>query len=158
MVPLRLGVMLVLLACDPQHATVSVGEAPGTRAHALTLLGGTLLLDRGGTYERPCQGNKSPSSKGGAGCIDLRFYVVPIVPASWRPNDPIPAWATCSNHETTYEACTTWLSGNTGELRGRVAARVGDSESGWMLAIADASRRHGVVAASAGPVLAVGRD
>lgn len=154
-----------IVACTEKHASVATEQAASqTTAQALTLTGGKILFDRGGLYERICTGSKAPSSKGGPGCTDLYFYVFPVVPATWGGTEPVPAWVTCSANEKSAEACETWTRSYSGEIRGSVAVRVGDSKkplravSGWETAIEDATKRHTLTAATAGPVLRLGRD
>lgn len=156
---------LTLLACGEPHARVDAKDAPTrTKAQALTLDGAQIVWEKGGQYERICSGSGSPTTKGSSPCVNLYFYVFPVVEASSPASNNVPAWVTCSGDEKTAAECEASLRSYRGDLRGSVAVRVGDRDaplravSGWESAIEDATKRHGLVSPRGAPVLRLGRD
>lgn len=163
----KIAVLLAvgLLACGEKHARVDVKDAPTrTRAHALTLDGARILFEKGGQYERICTSTVGAPSKGSTPCVNLYFYVFPVVDAGWTASAPVPAWVTCTGNEKSLASCEASTRAYNGEIRGSVAVRVGDREkamravSGWESAIEDATKRHGLTTPNGAPVLRLGRD
>jgi hypothetical protein len=145
-------------------AVVSIAGGCKERSERVTLPEATLALSYGGRYDRVCPPDAPRPPRSGTGCMDLHFYVFPVVSAAWTKTSPVPAWVTCSANETSFEACHAWMRRYSGPLSGTVAVRVGDkselgrAESGWERAIEDAVRTHGLIAAPRGPVLRLGAN
>ncbi len=170
---------MVVLSCGTRtrpsiDERVDVKDAPThLTATVLTIDGGKIRFDNGGRWEKDCS---SVSLSKGQSCTYTYFYAFPLVPADWTPSDPVPAWVSCGrtlgkshigshdpSKEETFEKCEARLRAHTGDVHGPVRVRVekatngrtADSTAGWVLAIQDAEKRHGLVAASNSPVIEV---
>ena len=151
--------LALLLACgDTVLPVEDAATAPMLRKRTVTLTGGTVRADLGGTWSRSCTPLGRMPGKGTTPCQELFFGVAPLVGTSWKPGDAIPAWVTCGSDVKNEADCTAHLSSQKGDLTGLVVTLFeADSESGWMKAIASSKARHGLVSANKAPVMFVAK-
>lgn len=157
-------VLVGLLGCTREKSlSMKTADCPTSKASVMTVSDGRLLTDKAGIFEKTCGPSSSFGSKGSGGCVELFFYVVPLVPSGWVDGDAIPAWITCTGKHKSLAGCLGEISAYKGPLGGTVQVREGDSDklgravSGWETAMKDATTRYSIKPSPHAPVLALGR-
>lgn len=152
---------MLLASCElpPPHESVTLAQAPASKANSLTITDGHMNFDYMGKLER--EARPASGGRGSSGTPKWRFYVVPIVPEGWTPDQPIQAWATCHGDVDTADQCRAQLEAHTGALEGTVACHhnhSGTGKSGWEEAIRALEAERGVVSVDAAAVVRVGHE
>lgn len=152
--------LLALAACPADHETVTLDQAPKSKAESLTLSQGSPRLEYLGKYEAEATPGSGRHNTGGK--QRARFYVVPVVTDDWTTEQSIDAWVTCWGDDIeTAEQCVRFLENHDGPLKGTVAVHFdhsGTKKSGWERAIRSAQDEHGIRSTDAAVVIRLGHE
>ena len=151
--------LLVLPACDRNNQPElldSVADAPDhAKAKALSFPGTPRPDLIGETRWR----NSASSSRGGGGTgVDMAMFVIPVVPAGWTADQPVPLWLTSAESIRDPQAWVAKALAHEPPFVGKVVDIAGRepgmrTRSGWQNAIANAESSHGITTHPDAPIV-----